>query len=126
MDEDSTAGAAVRVFLLDDHEVVRRGLRDLLEQDGDIEVVGEAGRADEALKFAASERDLGQRLADRVLHAVDEPVIAALMLGKAAQATDEALAQKHGHICIAGGAALDARTTLVHSSEKRFLFFGGN
>ena len=48
------------------------------------------------------------------------------LLGKATQATDEALAQKHGHICIAGGAALDARTTLVHSSEKRFLFFGGN
>jgi DNA-binding NarL/FixJ family response regulator len=37
------------VFLLDDHEVVRRGLRDLLEADGDIEVVGEAGTATEAL-----------------------------------------------------------------------------
>ena len=35
----------IRVFLLDDHEVVRRGLRDLLESDGDIEVVGEAGTA---------------------------------------------------------------------------------
>lgn len=42
--------AAVRVFLLDDHEVVLRGLRDLLEQSGNIEVVGEAGRADEALR----------------------------------------------------------------------------
>lgn len=42
--------AAVRVFLLDDHEVVRRGLRELLEQGGDIEVVGEAARADEALR----------------------------------------------------------------------------
>jgi DNA-binding NarL/FixJ family response regulator len=41
---------AVRVFLLDDHEVVRRGLRDLLESSGDIQVVGEAGRADEALR----------------------------------------------------------------------------
>jgi two-component system response regulator DevR len=40
----------VRVFLLDDHEVVRRGLRDLLEGNGGIEVVGEAGRADEALR----------------------------------------------------------------------------
>jgi DNA-binding NarL/FixJ family response regulator len=39
----------VRVFLLDDHEVVRRGLRDLLEVDGDLEVVGEAGTAAEAL-----------------------------------------------------------------------------
>ena len=33
----------IRVFLLDDHEVVRRGLRDLLESDGDIEIVGESG-----------------------------------------------------------------------------------
>jgi len=38
----------IRVFLLDDHEVVRRGLRDLLEAGGDIEVVGESGSAVEA------------------------------------------------------------------------------
>jgi DNA-binding NarL/FixJ family response regulator len=38
----------IRVFLLDDHEVVRRGLRDLLEREGDIEVVGESGSAVEA------------------------------------------------------------------------------
>jgi len=36
------------VFLLDDHEVVRRGLKDLLETAGDIEVVGESGLAAEA------------------------------------------------------------------------------
>lgn len=39
---------AIRVYLLDDHEVVRRGLRDLLESAGDIEVVGESGLAQEA------------------------------------------------------------------------------
>ena len=39
---------SVRVFLLDDHEVVRRGLRDLLEAEDDLEVVGEAGTAEEA------------------------------------------------------------------------------
>jgi DNA-binding NarL/FixJ family response regulator len=39
----------VRVFLLDDHEVVRRGLKELLESDGGLEVVGEAGTAEEAL-----------------------------------------------------------------------------
>jgi two-component system response regulator DevR len=39
-----------RVFLLDDHEIVRRGLRELLEADGDLEVVGEAGTAEEALR----------------------------------------------------------------------------
>lgn len=38
-----------RVFLLDDHEIVRRGLRDLLEQEPDITIVGEAGSATEAL-----------------------------------------------------------------------------
>jgi two-component system, NarL family, response regulator DevR len=40
----------IRVFLLDDHEVVRTGLRDLLEHDGDIEVVGESGSAKEAMR----------------------------------------------------------------------------
>ena len=39
---------AIRVYLLDDHEVVRRGLRDLLEDSGDIVVVGESGSAKEA------------------------------------------------------------------------------
>ncbi|MEU4235933.1 response regulator transcription factor [Actinoplanes sp. NPDC026619] len=38
----------IRVFLLDDHEVVRRGLIELLQADGDIEVVGESGSAQEA------------------------------------------------------------------------------
>jgi two-component system, NarL family, response regulator DevR len=40
--------APIRVFLLDDHEVVRRGLHDLLEGEGAIEVVGESGSAREA------------------------------------------------------------------------------
>ncbi len=39
----------IRVFLLDDHEVVRRGIADLLTQDGDIEIVGESGSAVEAV-----------------------------------------------------------------------------
>jgi DNA-binding NarL/FixJ family response regulator len=37
------------VFLLDDHEVVRRGIASLLETESDIEVVGEAGTAESAL-----------------------------------------------------------------------------
>jgi two-component system, NarL family, response regulator DevR len=40
----------IRVFLLDDHEVVRRGLRELLETEPDIEVVGEAESAAAALR----------------------------------------------------------------------------
>jgi two-component system, NarL family, response regulator DevR len=40
---------SIRVFLLDDHEVVREGIRQLLETDDDLEVVGEATTAAEAL-----------------------------------------------------------------------------
>jgi DNA-binding NarL/FixJ family response regulator len=39
----------IGVFLLDDHEVVRRGLRDMLEDEPDFEVVGEGATAAEAL-----------------------------------------------------------------------------
>jgi two-component system, NarL family, response regulator DevR len=39
-----------RVFLLDDHELVRRGIRDLLWAEDDLQVVGEASTADEALE----------------------------------------------------------------------------
>jgi DNA-binding NarL/FixJ family response regulator len=49
----TTTGAEdglVRVYLLDDHEIVRRGLRELLEGDGRIEVVGESGLAEEATR----------------------------------------------------------------------------
>jgi two-component system, NarL family, response regulator DevR len=44
------SGPKIRVFLLDDHEIVRRGLRELLESEGDIEVVGESGLAQEATR----------------------------------------------------------------------------
>ncbi|QLH26770.1 response regulator transcription factor [Streptomyces sp. Rer75] len=44
-----TPPAPIRVFLLDDHEVVRRGLHDLLDAEPDIEVVGDAGTVDHAL-----------------------------------------------------------------------------
>ena len=39
----------IAVFLMDDHEIVRRGVRDLLEAESDITVVGEAGTASSAL-----------------------------------------------------------------------------
>ena len=42
------AAEPYRVYLLDDHEVVRRGIRDLLEDAGDISVVGESASALEA------------------------------------------------------------------------------
>ena len=40
----------ITVFLVDDHEVVRRGVRDLLESTGDVTVVGEAGSVAEAIE----------------------------------------------------------------------------
>ncbi|MEV0405198.1 response regulator transcription factor [Actinoallomurus sp. NPDC050550] len=39
----------IRVFLVDDHEVVRRGVAALLSSESDIEIVGEAGSAEQAL-----------------------------------------------------------------------------
>ena len=44
------AAESIRVFLLDDHEIVRRGIADLLETESGITVVGEAGTAAEALR----------------------------------------------------------------------------
>jgi two-component system response regulator DevR len=45
-----------RVFLLDDHEVVRRGLRELFEAEDDLTVVGEGGTAEEALARVPSSK----------------------------------------------------------------------
>ena len=82
--------APIRVFLLDDHEIVRHGLRDLLERDGDIEVVGESGSAVEAAARIPALRPhvavLDGRLPDgsgvevcREIRSVD-PTIAVLIL----------------------------------------------
>ncbi|KQW48890.1 LuxR family transcriptional regulator [Nocardioides sp. Root1257] len=80
----------VRVYLLDDHEVVRQGLRALLESHDDIEVVGESGSAvDAAHRIPALRPDvavLDARLPDgsgievcRTVRAVD-PSIRGLIL----------------------------------------------
>ncbi|WP_399886721.1 response regulator [Streptomyces sp. BBFR51] len=89
----------IRVFLLDDHEVVRRGVHDLLSGEADIEVVGEAGTAAEAqARIAATRPDvavLDVRLPDgsgvevcRDIRSLDESV-RCLMLTSFAD--DEAL-----------------------------------
>jgi len=58
----------ITVFLLDDHEIVRRGLGDLLEQESDITVVGEAGvatgTADAIVRSGARVAVLDGRLPD--------------------------------------------------------------
>ena len=47
--QDTPIGPQISVFLLDDHEVVRRGIRTLLEAEPGITVIGEAGTAAAAL-----------------------------------------------------------------------------
>jgi DNA-binding NarL/FixJ family response regulator len=90
---------ALRIFLLDDHEVVRAGLRALFEAEDDLEVVGEAGTAEEALtRIPAARPDvaiLDVRLPDstgiEVCREVrsQSPEVACLML--TSYADDEAL-----------------------------------
>jgi DNA-binding NarL/FixJ family response regulator len=49
----------IRIFLLDDHEIVRRGIAELIGLQSDLEVVGEAGTAEEALiRITASQPDV--------------------------------------------------------------------
>jgi DNA-binding NarL/FixJ family response regulator len=92
---------STRVFLLDDHEVVRRGVRELIDAEDDLEVVGEAGTAAQALaRVPATQPDvavLDVRLPDgsgievcRELRAAD-PALACLMLTSFSD--DEALLQ---------------------------------
>ncbi|MDX3605545.1 DNA-binding response regulator [Streptomyces sp. CS149] len=48
-EQDGSTGKPIKVFLLDDHEVVRRGVHDLLEDEPGITVIGEAATAEQAL-----------------------------------------------------------------------------
>src|SRR4029450_6891801 len=57
---------AIAVLLVDDHEIVRRGLRAFLESEPDIEVVGEAAGGAQALDLLASMASDG-RPADAVV-----------------------------------------------------------
>ena len=79
----------IGLLLVDDHEIVRRGLRELFEAEGDLEVVAQAGSLDEALALDLSRVDvavLDVRLPDgsgvdlcRQLRA-DHPDLGCLML----------------------------------------------
>jgi two-component system CitB family sensor kinase len=65
-------------------------------------VLVETGRAEEAVRYATSQLELSQKLTDDVMGAVDEPVLAALLLGKAAQAAERGVAIS---LDVAGGVA---------------------
>lgn len=130
---------ATRVFLLDDHEVVRTGLKHLLESAGDIDVVGEAGTAAAALaRIPALKPDvavLDARLPDgsgievcrqiRSTHPEikaiiltsfddDEALFAAIMAGAAGyvlkQVTGQDLVAAVHHVA-SGGSLLDPSVT---------------
>jgi DNA-binding NarL/FixJ family response regulator len=81
----------ISVFLLDDHEIVRRGIAQLLEAEDDIGVAGEAGTVAQALARIPAVRPdvaiLDVRLADgegvsvcREIRSTMEPPTACLML----------------------------------------------
>lgn len=50
MSEGEPERPVIKVFLLDDHEIVRRGVAELVNAEPDMQVVSEAGTADEAIK----------------------------------------------------------------------------
>jgi DNA-binding NarL/FixJ family response regulator len=90
MTPDPQPESTIRVYLLDDHEVVRQGLRALLEGAGDIEVVGESGLAEEATARIPALRPhvavLDARLPDgsgievcRAVRAVDDSIRALIL-----------------------------------------------
>lgn len=115
--------SSIRIFLLDDHEVVRRGLHDLLESEDDLEVVGEAGTCAAAISRIPALRPdvavLDARLPDgsgidvcRQIRSID-PSINALIL--TSYDDDEALfasimAGASGYVLkqITGGDLIDA------------------
>ena len=80
----------ITVLLVDDHSLVRRGFRRILEDESDLEVVGEAGNGEEAIKLARELRPRvivmdcalpgvnGLQATRRILE--DSPEIAVLML----------------------------------------------
>jgi DNA-binding NarL/FixJ family response regulator len=109
------------VFLLDDHEIVRRGVRDLLEAEPDITVVGEAGTASSALaRIPALKPDvavLDVRLPDgdgvSVCREIRSrmPEVACLMLTSFGD--DEAVRRDHG------GRGRDAQADPRHRPGRR-------
>ena len=52
----SRPGSRIRIVIVDDHQVVRHGLRHLLEREPDMEVVGEAGSGADAVRVATEQR----------------------------------------------------------------------
>jgi two-component system, CitB family, sensor kinase len=69
----------------------------------------EMGRPDEAVSFATDELEAAQLLADHVVASVEEPVLAALLLGKTAQASERGIELAVSGDLAAGGAPVEPR-----------------
>ena len=53
--------APIRILLVDDHAMVRRGMRDFLALHDDLEIVGEAADGAAAIEGAPEETPVGER-----------------------------------------------------------------
>jgi two-component system, CitB family, sensor kinase len=72
----------------------------------------EMGRAREAVEFATAELDLAQRLTDQVVSSVGEPVLAALLLGKSAEAAERGV-----ELVLSADSALDGSESLLDPQD---------
>jgi two-component system, CitB family, sensor kinase len=84
-----------------------------------VVVLVETGHPDRAVEYAVEQLELSQRLTDRVLESVEEPVVSALLLGKTAQAAERAVtvrvdeaSQLPADLTRAAGSARDLVTVL--------------
>lgn len=80
----------------------------------------EMGRAEQAVEFATSELELAQQLTDRVMAAVTEPVIAAVLLGKSAEASERGV-----EIVLTEDTAVDD-TVIEHITARDLVTILGN
>ncbi|MDO9377934.1 MAG: sensor histidine kinase [Nocardioidaceae bacterium] len=94
----------------------------------------ETGRPQDAVVFATRELELAQRLTDEVVAAVDEPVLAALLLGKTAQASERgidlqvspdthvsAVAISSREVVTILGNLIDNAMDAVHDADRRLV-----
>jgi sensor histidine kinase regulating citrate/malate metabolism len=81
---------------LDSMKVFTESLRSQAHESANrlhtIVTLVEMGRGDEAVRFATTELELSQKLVDRLSESVGEPALAALLLGKSAQADERGIA----------------------------------
>jgi two-component system CitB family sensor kinase len=81
----------------------------------------EMGRPEQAIEFATEELQVGQRLTDRVVDAVGDPIVAALLLGKSAEAAERGIdLDIEGELADGGLPARDLVTVLGNLLDNAF------